>query len=186
LLCLAGGTWLFHERIFFAAGAVLINSAEPFSADAIVVLSGDYSGNRVLKAVELARAGFAPRILVDSGDLILGAYEGDLAMQFAARHGAPLQLMESLTFEAHSTVEEVRKLAPELKSRCVRRCLVVTSDFHTARASRIIRREAPWLNFQMVAAPSPAWNGGYWWKTREGRKTWLLEASKTIADFLGW
>jgi hypothetical protein len=36
-----------------------------------------------------------------------------------------------------------------------------------------------------VGTDYPNWNHGYWWKQREGRKIWLQEETKTVADFFG-
>jgi hypothetical protein len=41
------------------------------------------------------------------------------------------------------------------------------------------------MEIHMVGVDDPNWQGGEWWKEREGRKIFLLEGVKTIADFLG-
>jgi uncharacterized SAM-binding protein YcdF (DUF218 family) len=61
--------------------------------------------------------------------------------------------------------------------------LLVTSPEHTARAGRVFHRVAPDLEMHVIAAPDINWNGGRWWEKREGRKAWLLESGKTIADW---
>jgi uncharacterized SAM-binding protein YcdF (DUF218 family) len=66
----------------------------------------------------------------------------------------------------------------------VHKYLLVTSDFHTARASRIFRREGPRLELHAISAADPDWQNGQWWKNREGRKIWFSEAVKTIAEHL--
>ena len=72
----------------------------------------------------------------------------------------------------------------ELRELGVHKYLLVTSPSHTARASRIFRREGAGLEVHPVSAPDPYWQNGEWWKNREGRKIWLLETVKTIADYL--
>ncbi len=55
----------------------------------IVVLAGDFSGNRILTAGDLVRRGFAPKALVSGPSGEYGLHETDLAIPFAVRHGYP-------------------------------------------------------------------------------------------------
>jgi uncharacterized SAM-binding protein YcdF (DUF218 family) len=80
-------------------------------------------------------------------------------------------------------VDEAQHVIPELRAMGVHRYLLVTSPEHTARAGRVFRRIGPDLEVRVVAAPNPVWNGGRWWANREGRKAWLMEACKTVADW---
>jgi uncharacterized SAM-binding protein YcdF (DUF218 family) len=72
-----------------------------------------------------------------------------------------------------------------MRNRGFRKGIVVTSAWHTARAGRIFRRIAPDLQFWLVGSEDSDWGHGDWWTRRQGRKTFFLEAIKTIADFLG-
>jgi uncharacterized SAM-binding protein YcdF (DUF218 family) len=82
-------------------------------------------------------------------------------------------------------VEEARFLVPELRRRGVHRYILVTSDFHTRRASSIYRKAAPDLPFCVVASADPDFSPTGWWRTREGRKTAFFEWCKTIAYTFG-
>ncbi len=55
----------------------------------IVVLAGDFSGNRILAAGDLVRRGFASKALVSGTSGEYGMHESDLAIPFAVRHGYP-------------------------------------------------------------------------------------------------
>ncbi|HZS49773.1 MAG TPA: hypothetical protein VFA54_02855, partial [Bryobacterales bacterium] len=46
-------------------GEFLVVSDAPQNADIAVVLAGDGFGRRILKAAELVRQGYVPRVLVD-------------------------------------------------------------------------------------------------------------------------
>ena len=44
---------------------------------------------------------------------------------------------------------------------------------------------APDLEVHVVACTMAKWNGGYWWKSREGEKLWFTEELKTFAEMGG-
>lgn len=164
-------------------GSVLVRSGTPRNADIILVIGGDYTGERILKAAELERDGYAPRVFVSGGGSMYGFHEADLAVQFVRDHGYTSQKFVQFRYPAASTVDEALHVIPELRAMGVHRYLLVTSPEHTARAGRVFRRIAPDLDVQMISAPSSVWNGGRWWASREGRKTWLMESCKTVADW---
>jgi uncharacterized SAM-binding protein YcdF (DUF218 family) len=183
-LCLAAVLWLCSVPILRAAGSLLVDEQPLHAADALVVLAGDSLGNRILKAAELARAGLAPIVLVDNSGLDYGHAEADLAIDFATDHGYPPSMFLAATWTARSTVEEARNVIADLRNRGAHKAIVVTTVWHTARAGRIFRRLAPGIQFYMAGADDPDWQNGNWWTVREGRKLFLMETVKTIADYL--
>lgn len=185
LLCLIATMWIFGRPILRGIGSLYVQDGPPVAADIIVVLAGDNSGERVLKGAELARQGFASSVLVNSSELVYGHTESELAAEFAIRKGYSPNLFLEVDWTAHSTAEEAGHAIAELRSRGAHRVLVVTTVWHTGRAGRIFRRLAPEMEFHMVGVDDPEWHGGDWWLAREGRKTFFLEGTKTIADYLG-
>lgn len=151
----------------------------------IVVLAGDYSGNRILTAGDLVRRGFAPKALVSGPSGAYGMHESDLAIPFAARHGYPESYFVPFPNDDRSTREEAAGILAALAKMNVHRIDVVTSDYHTRRAFRIYRAQARGVEIHMVAAPDVYFSPDGWWKNREGRKTFLLEWMKTVANWLG-
>ena len=175
----------FHSAILAALGGYLVKADPPRKADIALVLAGDASGNRILKAAELVREGYAPKVLV-SGPVGMYDYaECDLEIPFAVRRGYPQSYFEPYQHHAHSTQEEADAMLPELRRLGAKTVLLVTSDFHTRRAGRIFRRAAPDLTFDVVAAPDQYFTPSGWWKNREGRKTFMIEWMKTIAEWFG-
>ncbi len=166
-------------------GAFLVKSEAPFRADMIVVLAGDGMGHRILKGGELVEQGYAPRVLVSGPPGFYGRSEDSLAIPFAVEHGYPLDYFIAFPNASHSTVEEAQAILPELQKRGVRKFILVTSDFHTARAGRIYHARAKGLDMRVVAAADEYFTAKGWWRTREGRKTVFLEFSKTIANLFG-
>ena len=127
-------------------GHQLILEEAPFNADAIVVLAGDVTGERVMKAAELFRASWAPKIFVSSAGSFFDQTEGELATHYAVHRGVPPEVIEVLQSSADSTEEESRFLVAVLRKRGVKRFLLVSSDYHTRRAARVVRRNGQILN----------------------------------------
>jgi uncharacterized SAM-binding protein YcdF (DUF218 family) len=185
LLAVAAVLYLFSEPILWKLGSLLVLSEPPQQADLIEVPGGDYAGNRVLKTCELLRAGYAPKAFVTGEAMFYGKHESQLAIDFAGTHGCAPNFFLSSDYPAVSTLSEFKDLIPRLRAMGVHKVLLITSPSHTARATRVFRRLAPDLEIHTVASFDPKWNNGYWWKTREGRKVWFFESSKTIADYFG-
>jgi uncharacterized SAM-binding protein YcdF (DUF218 family) len=151
----------------------------------IVVLAGDFYGNRILVAGDLVRRGFAPKALVSGTSGEYGLHESDLAIPFAVRHGYPESYFVALPNDARSTKAEADEVLAALGKWHARRIDIVTSNYHTRRAGNIYRAKAPDLEIHMVAAPDQYFSAEGWWKDREARKTFLLEWMKTVAAWLG-
>jgi uncharacterized SAM-binding protein YcdF (DUF218 family) len=164
-------------------GEFLVYTTPPCKADLIVVLAGDAEGNRIRKAGDLQRLGWAPIVLVSGAGRSYGINEGDLAIKFATRAGYPASVFFNLPSPARSTEDEAKYIVAEMRRRGVHRFLLVTSDYHTHRATDIYRKAAPDIPFCVAAAPDPDFSADGWWQTREGRKTAFFEWSKTIAHF---
>jgi len=150
-----------------------------------VVLAGDYTGYRILKAAELVRQGFAPHALVDGPGQAYGLHESDLAIPFAVRHGYPESYFIPFPNDARSTLDEATAVVPELRRRNWHRVDIVTSNFHTRRAGNIFRSKAPDLEIHMIASMDRDFTPDGWWKTREGRKVFATEWMKTVASWMG-
>ena len=166
-------------------GAFLVDDENPFRADVVVVLAGDPYGRRILKGAELVKNGFAPMVLVSGAPGFYDLHESDLAIPFAIRHGYPAAWFIPFPHDGHSTDEEGRAMLPELRKRNVHRVIVVTSDYHTRRALHTLRACWPGMQIRMVAASDEFFSPQGWWHTREGRKTFFLEWTKTFASAVG-
>jgi uncharacterized SAM-binding protein YcdF (DUF218 family) len=176
---------VFHTAILGAMGGYLVSAAAPEKADIAVVLAGDSSGNRILKAGDLVRAGYVPRALVSGPSGMYGFHESELAIRFAEHAGYPESYFLAFPNEARSTQTEAEAILPELRRQGVHTFLLVTSDYHTHRAGRIYRAMAPDLRCIVVASPDPYFSADGWWKNREGRKTFAFESMKTVSEWFG-
>ena len=183
LAVLVAAVALTHSVWMAWMGAWLVHDDPPVHADAIVVLAGDPFGYRILKAAELARNGFASKVLVSGPSGLYDVHECDLAISFIVRHGYPVDWFVPVPHDGHSTDEEARAFVPVLARRQARRVIVVTSNFHTQRAKRALAADWPGVEIHMVAAPDRFFTPDGWWHNREGRKIFLLEWMKTLAGF---
>ena len=166
-----------------ALGRFLVKTDLPLHADIAVVLAGDYSGNRIRKAAELVKQGYAPKVLVSGPSGFYGEHESDAAIRFITRQGFPAAWFIPFPNDSHSTREEARAVAAKLRELGLVSADIVTSNYHPRRARTDYAEEAPGLEFSMIAAPDQYFTPDGWWKTREGRKTFLLEWLKTLASW---
>ena len=171
-----------------AIGHALVRDEGPGHADMAVVLAGDQSGYRILKAAELVKQGFVPAVLV-SGPPYYAIHESDAAIELAVKQGYPAAWFIGVPNSAFSTREEAQVMLAELQRRNARSFLLVTSDYHTARAARIYLATERALGggpaMRVVAAPDSQFHTDSWWKSREGLKTVFMEWSKTVATAVG-
>ncbi len=176
---------LTHSVWFGWMGAFLVNAEAPSHADLIVVLAGDPYGHRILRGAELVKLGYAPRVLVSGPGGAYDLHECDLAIPFVVRRGYPASWFLPVPHSAHSTEEEGRAIFPVLQKLRAHTVLVVTSDYHTRRALHTLRAQWPGIDIHMIAAGDEFFSPHRWWYTREGRKTFLLEWTKTFATTVG-
>ena len=170
-------------------GYALVRDDGPAKADIAVVLAGDASGLRILKAAELVRQGYAPAALISGTASYYGVNECDVAIPFAVRRGYPAEWFIPFPGSAFSTREEAVDILAELRRRGVRSFLLVTSDFHTARAARIFR----WAErtggggpaLRVIPAPDRSFRAGSWWRNRQSQKIFFDEWCRTVAAAVG-
>jgi uncharacterized SAM-binding protein YcdF (DUF218 family) len=118
---------------------------EERSADAIVVLgAAQYDGRpspvfaaRLEHAVDLYRAGVAPRFVVTGGKRAGDrTTEAAVAREYAIAHGVPADAIFGED-EAHNTLDSLRAVAGELDVRGLRSAVLVSDPTHMYRVLRI-------------------------------------------------
>ncbi len=155
LMALAAGVLLayaalFHTPLAWKLAEPLRIEQAPVAADAIVVFAGGVgeSGQagqgyeeRVLKAVELYKAGWAKQIIFSSG-YIYTVQEPKIMRALAISEGVPDQAI-LLDTNARNTVENVRNVREILDAHGWKRILLVSSPYHMRRASLVYRKADP-------------------------------------------
>lgn len=174
---------VFRAPVLTGLGNFLVKADTPVKSDIVVVLAGDGFGNRILKAGELIKEGYAPHALISGPDGSYGNYECDLAIPFAVRAGFPESYFIPLQHHARSTGEEAQAVVAKLREMGVKRMILVTSSYHTRRSGKIFHRAAPDLDIRVVCSPDKFFKPDSWWRDREARKIFLLEWTKTISEW---
>jgi uncharacterized SAM-binding protein YcdF (DUF218 family) len=190
LLFLAAVVFLARDVWLGALGAALVHDDGAGKAEIAVVLAGDNWGHRLIKGAELVKQGYAPRVLVSGPPGgFYGLNEADAAIQFAIRKGYPAEWFIPLRHTALSTRDEATAILDALKQRNIHSFLLVTSNFHTARARRIFlkaeRQRGGGPDLRVVASVDQFFTAANWWHNREGRKIAFMEWTKTLTSVFG-
>jgi uncharacterized SAM-binding protein YcdF (DUF218 family) len=189
VLVVGAAVYLARDAWLVAIGRALIHDDGAARADIVVVLAGDPWGYRLTKGAELVRDGYAPRVLVSGPPGIYGVNEADAAIRFAIAKGYPAEWFIPLYHTGLSTREEAVAVLDALEQRHIRSFLLVTSNYHTARARRVFlaseRRRGGGPDLRMVASSDRYFNAANWWRNREGQKIEFLEWTKTLVSVFG-
>ena len=148
----------FYTPVAWWIASPLRLSAPPQPADAIVVFAGGVgeSGTagvgvqeRVARAVDLYRSGYAPAILFSSG-YVFTLREAEVMKAIAVANGVPPEAV-LLEQAAANTYQNVTNTTRILDERGWRRILLVSSPYHMRRALLTWRKAAP----QIAVTPTP-------------------------------
>lgn len=177
---------VFWKPILAALGNFLVEDDGVQKAQAAVVLGGDESGGRLIKAAQEAQAGYVPFVISDGPKTLLG-HESDMDILYAEKQGYSPSLFRPLPFppDVNSTRAEAEYVGQYLKQQGIHKILLVTSNYHTHRAAYLFRKVNPWLQVIVIPAPDPDYKPDSWWTFRNGRRTFLLEWLKTFAAYMG-
>ena len=189
-LLLAAVVYLGRDLWLTALGKALVHDDGAAKAEIAVVLAGDSFGYRTIKGAELARQGYVPLVLVSGPPGgFYGINEAAAAIRFAIGKGYPAECFIPLYHTGLSTRDEAVAVLDALKQRKVHSVLLVTSDYHTARARRIFlaaeRQRGGGPDLRMVASRDRFFSPAGWWRNREGRKVEFTEWTKTFASVFG-
>ncbi len=164
------------------AGRLLVRD-HPEKSDVIVVLAGDSQDQRYRRGMELLRAGYGERLFLDAASdaSYFGHSPAEYADNFLKQDAGDMAAkVQVCPFEEDSTATETRYIAKCLEPFHPRHVLVVTSDWHTARARSVLRNRLPQYHWSVAAAYDPRLFGTKWWQHREWAKTTFQEWLKLI------
>ena len=192
ILGLAVLGYLFASPMLRSIGRFLVNDEPPAAADAIVVLSGSIP-DRILEAVALYREGLAPRIIVSRGrnppgfDQLeaMGVHVPqvwDLNRSIAEQLGVPGDAIEEIGGSEDSTVDEAQLVLRYALAHREGVLLIVTSKYHSRRAS-IIYRYLAREHVRIISRPSryDDFDPERWWHDRTFRRRVVIEYQKMLA-----
>ena len=166
-----------------ALGAALITDDPLHPAGAILVLAGESrEGDRVRHAVQLFKRGLAPLLVLSGTPMGFRTHEAEVMRRHAEFLGVPPARILIVKHDSDSTREEAGVVVPILKRRGLKEVILVTSNYHTARAKRIFEGAAGRSGPHFLASPvdDGLFEPDGWWMRRRYAKTFVYEAIKTV------
>ncbi|MDO8546202.1 MAG: YdcF family protein [Nitrospirales bacterium] len=189
-----GRRWLWVAVILLVAAAAAVFSLDAVGralivedplhpAGAILVLGGETrEGDRVAHAVQLYKQGLAPLLVVSGTPMGFRTHEAEVMQRHAEFLGVPAERILAVKHNAESTREEAGIVVPVLRGRGLKEVILVTSNYHTARAKRIFTKAAGLSGPTFLASPvhEDNFESEGWWMKRRHAKTFVYEAIKTV------
>jgi len=178
IVLLVGLVVLFALRrpIMGSIGCWLVVTEDPAPSDVIVVLGGE-SGHRILKAIELYKNGYAPRIAITGPAAEFEEFEPapyKRWLDLLERRGVP---RDSIDFVApsFSTYDDAMLCREYFEENGFRSALVVTDPYHTRRADWVFDRmnaDREW-DLRTIACDQQWFAPRYWWRD-ERQFLWVM------------
>lgn len=170
-----------HPWILTQAAAWLVTNDPLIRADALIVLSGDSTGERVMQGVALWRQGYAPTVILSGGPIGRWTTAAEVMRKEALLLGLPSRAI-LLEEESMSTWEQAVKTLPMVRKLGARRVIVVTSPYHARRARWTFRRIFGPAGIEVLVSPSPysKFQVDRWWAREQDTEDVLLEYFKML------
>jgi uncharacterized SAM-binding protein YcdF (DUF218 family) len=181
---------IFSESLLTAISRNLVYEDRLIKAEAVVVLSGSISGNRIKAAVDLYHRGFAEKLVFSGFEFYPGSHSNALMKKYALSLGVAEQdIITEASDEEISTRGESLANLKLIKKHNIKRFILLTSAFHTKRAQRIYKetldKSGIEMDFTVFPASDPLVPIESWWTLRTGQKQIFFEYVKLLAYFLG-
>jgi uncharacterized SAM-binding protein YcdF (DUF218 family) len=188
---LVGSLYGARAQLLPSVARFLDVSSAPSAVDYVMVLGGG-TDIRPFVAATLVKAGLARQVLVPTSRHSPEALEGtslteeETVRRVLLARAVPAESIIQLDGECLTTFDEAQALARFLAARPGISVAVVTTDYHTRRASWVFRRvlgeRIPGVSF--VAAPSDGFDATNWWRIEGGFRAYLTEYVKLIDYWL--
>jgi len=176
---------IFHETWLNKIGEVLVYKGPIEPAEAIVVLSGSGTGNRVEAGVRLFKEGRGKVIIMSGVEVYPGYFQHSLMKGYALKLNVPENKIIANEIEGeNSTWGEAISNLDTLKQNKIKSFIVVTSAFHTNRVHSVYKDLIEKLGYDFIfsvyAAEDPRVPIKNWWKVRTAKKQILVEYFSTL------
>lgn len=199
VVILSAAAFFARGPLLAALGRQLVQADRLQKADAIVVLGGG-TPQREIEAADLYLAGWAPRVLItlerepEALDILRKrgiAFE--TRIEFRRRILRSLGVPDSSVTlldqtSAASTTMESELVKNWVVTNPARRLIIVTSAYHTARASMIFRRSLRERGIDILAHPASheAFEPQRWWRDREQLRNGVFEWQKLMFYYVAY
>ena len=175
---------VFHAPLLNGLAAMLVREDKIVPADAIVVLTGDGKGERMMTGMELYKKGYGKKIVFWGGPIYWKFTWAELMLRQIEENDIPMEdvIWTDENLEQNSTLGEARVNMRQMSENGIRSFILVTSPYHTGRAGRVYEPLAEKKGMKMYVHPSmdTSVNLEYWWLDRTSAKMVYYELSKTI------
>ena len=191
--------FLARETLLAAVGRQLVRSDPLTKADAIVVLAGG-TPQREIEAADLYLEQFAPRVVMAlEQDNEADALLRKRGVTIETRNELRQRILRSLGVpdSAVTLLHETRPVSTRIESDLVRqwilksgarRIIVVTSPFHTARASFVFRRVLRNDSVEVLVRPASheVFESEKWWTDHVQLKNGVVELQKLLFYYVAY
>jgi uncharacterized SAM-binding protein YcdF (DUF218 family) len=189
ILVLTGTAIISSEQILQKIGNYLVYQGPLEPAEAIIVLSGSGTGNRIEAGAELFKKGLGKFIVISGDEIYPGYYTHTLMKNYAINMGVPEDKIIASKIEGEiSTWGEGIDNLGKLKENNFKSFILVTSAFHSYRAHIIYDQLISDLGYNFRWSVYPAKDPRVpikdWWKERAARKTIFTEFIKLLYFFI--
>ena len=150
---------------------------EPTRADAIVALTGP-SAERVNAAIRLLEQDKGQRVLISGVNREVRRQE---LRALTPGSNRLFNCCVDLGFEAEDTIGNAQEIAAWAEAKGYDSLIVVTSDYHMARALTEIRAAAPGVELTSYAVETPSLDNSRWWRAAVTARRMTLEYMKYLA-----
>ena len=177
--------YFFPDRLLNEVSKFLVHSDTLEPAEAIIVLSGSSTGNRIEAGVKLFQKGLGKIIIISGEKIFPGYHTHSLMKNHAINLGVPADKIIASRIEGEiSTWGEGIHNLQKLKENKFKSFILVTSAFHTNRAHAVYEKLINHLGYDFKFMVYPAKDNRIpindWWKSRTGRKHIFLEYLSTL------
>lgn len=185
--------YIFRTELLTSYANIFHVSNHTKGADAILILSGNPS-TRIEKAVDLYKNGYAPKILLTTAIRDGDKYhhiiksQTDIAKEALEYENIKdFNILPSSKNGATSTFDEAYDLANYIKKNNLKKVILVTDYYHTARSIYAFKKVFSKLKIEtkleIAGAKNNNFNEGNWWHSEAGIIAYALEPIKFFFYF---
>ncbi|KJU85843.1 protein containing DUF218 [Candidatus Magnetobacterium bavaricum] len=176
--------YAFHENILNYMAGQLVYKDDIKPCDAIVVLTGDGTGERLMAAIDLFNKGYGKEIVFWGGPIYWKITIAELYLRQLQDSGVAPEyaIWSDEKLSQVSTDGEAQVNIRLLKSKGARSFILVTSHYHTARARNVYKNLARDSGMTMLVYPATDSDVKLqgWWRDRNSAKVIFIEFQKTV------
>lgn len=150
-------------------------------SDAIVIISGGETQQRVSEGVKLYQDKWAPLLIMSGAARDEGTSNAVAMKKMALSAGVPDKQVV-VEEEATNTFENALKVKHIIQEQKITKMILVTSPYHQRRASQVFHLALKGLPIEIInhSAKDSQWRKNGWWENSWARKITLSELQKIL------